>query len=129
MIFNCKEIFITDETLGCSLTFAEKENFKNDIVDDFKKNEGQYLMLLRIYKEDECEEDFLYIETKDPLKSGEIKVFVIHIYPNKFSICYEKDEIEIGLNVNEKELDNLKHIIKKIANQQGQINFHTELFI
>ncbi len=129
MIFDCNEILITDETLGCSLTFAEKENFKNDIINDYRKNQGQYLMLLLIYKEDELEEDFLYIETKDPFKSGEIKVFVIHIYPNKFSICYEKDDIEINLKVNEKELDNLKHIINKIANKKGQINFHTELFI
>ncbi len=124
MNFNCKEITITYETFGCSITFSENVNFKNLKVDDFKKNEEQYVMLLRKYAEDEIEENFYYLETNDPLKSGELNQFMINIFRTKISIAYEKDNVEIFIDVDELEFEEVKNSIKKIVNKKGQLNIN-----
>ncbi len=127
MRFECKEISISNEEFGCSITFSEKENgiAKEDLtIDELLHSSGQYLMLMRKYSEVELEEDFLYIETNDPNKSEEIQNFLMNICHTKFSISYDKDLIEIGLNMNEKKFDEVKQIIKKITHKKGQLNIH-----
>lgn len=124
MNFNCKEITITDETFGCSITFSENEKFKNLKIEDFKNNQGQYVMLLRKYAEDEIEENFYYLETNDPLKSCELNQFMINIYRTKISITYEKDDVDISIDVDELEFEEVKNSIKKIVNKKGQLKIN-----
>ena len=81
-------------------------------------------MLMRKYSEDELEDDFLYIETIDPNKSGEMQNFLMNIYPDKFSISYDKDLIEIGLTMDEQKMEEIKNIIKKLTYKKGQLNIH-----
>lgn len=127
MRFDCKEILISDEEFGCSISFSEKENgiAKEDVtVEELIHATGKYVMLMRKYSEDELEEDFLYIETPDPNKSGEIQNFLMNLYPGKFSISYDKDLIEIGLSMHGHKLKEIKHVVKKITHQKGQLNMH-----
>ena len=127
MRFDCKEIAISEEEFGCSITFSEKENgiAKEDLtIDELLHSSGQYLMLMRKYSEVELEEDFLYIETNDPNKSEEIQNFLMNICHTKFSISYDKDLIEIGLHINDQKFEEVKHIIKKITHKKGQLNIH-----
>ena len=127
MRFDCKEIDISEDEFGCGITFSDKEYgiAKDDMtIDELLHYSGQYVMLMRKYSEDELEEDYLYIETNDPQKSGEIKNFLINISPAIFSISYEKDSIEINLNGDEKTFQDMKQIIKKITNEIGQLNIH-----
>ncbi len=127
MRFDCKEILISDEEFGCSITFSEKENGiakENLTVEELLHYTGQYVMLMRKYSEDASEDDFLYIETPDPNKSGELQNFLMNLYPGKLSISYDKDLIEIGLSMHEHKFEEIKHAIKKITLKKGQLNIH-----
>lgn len=118
MKFICEKISIVEEEFGCSITFAEKENgiAKEQItIDELFHSRGQYLMLMRKYRENEFEEDYLYLETDDPNKSGELANFLMNVQPNQFSISYDKDSIEILMNPKEQELKAIKYIIQKIT--------------
>ena len=127
MRFDCKEISISDEEFGCSIIFSEKENGiakEHLTVEEILHYTGQFVMLMRKYSEDELEDDFLYIETIDPNKSGEMQNFLMNIYPDKFSISYDKDLIEIGLTMDEQKMEEIKNIIKKLTYKKGQLNIH-----
>ena len=127
MRFDCKEISISDEEFGCSIIFSEKENGiakEHLTVEEILHYTGQFVMLMRKYSEDELEDDFLYIETIDPNKSGEMQNFLMNIYPDKFSISYDKDLIEIGLTMHKQKMEEIKNIIKKLTYKKGQLNIH-----
>ena len=127
MQFDCKEILISEEEFGCSISFSEKENGiakEHLTVEELLHATGQYVMLMRKYSEDELEEDFLYIETPDPNKSGEIQSFLMNLYPGKFSISYDKDLIEIGLTMHAQKMEEIKRVVKKLAHKKGQLNIH-----
>ncbi len=131
MKFDCKVLSITDEEFGCSVTFSEKNNGgldqKNMTLNELKNYSGSYVMLQRTYaksasEKGQIEEDYLYIETDDPNKSGELSNFIINLSPDKFSISYNKDLIEINFNENALNQQDLKQIIRKIIGDKGQIN-------
>lgn len=132
MKFECENLSIIDEEFGCSLTFSEKNNGgldqENMTLDQIKNYSGKYVMLQRTYavsnpENDPVEEDYLYIETIDPNKSGELTNFVINVSPTNFSIAYNKDLIEVQLNFDEPPFEKLKQLIRKIANKKGQVNY------
>ncbi|MDP1727399.1 MAG: hypothetical protein Q8M15_11500 [Bacteroidota bacterium] len=132
MKFDCKVLSITDEEFGCSVTFSEKNNGgldqKNMTLNELKNYTGSYVMLQRTYaksasEKGQIEEDYLYIETDDPNKSGELTNFIIHVYPSKLSITYNQDLIEINFNENALNHQSLRQIIPKIIGDKGQINF------
>lgn len=50
MRFDCKEILISDEEFGCSISFSEKENGfakEHQTVEELLHATGQYVMLMR----------------------------------------------------------------------------------
>src|SRR6266487_6167807 len=128
MKFNCKEISISDEEFGCTLTLSEKEdNGASEIgmtIDEIIASNGQYLLLQRTYPEDEFESDYYYIETSDPDKSGELKDFSIHLYRTQFLMSYDNETFEITINANNQEFESLKKILGKLTNNKGQLIFH-----
>ena len=114
MKFDCDEISINDEELGCTLTFYEKGN------------KGQYLLLQRTYPEDDFENDYYYIETNDDDMSGEFKNSEIEINVNrtKLQLKMSNNNIEISINPTEKEFAKMKDILLRIANGKGKIIIH-----
>jgi hypothetical protein len=128
MKFDCKEISISDEELGCTLTLSEKENEgiaqMNMAIEELMHSSGQYLLLQRTYPEDEIENDYYYIETSDPGNSGELKDFIINLYRTQFAMTCNNNLFEININVDDQKFENLKQIIKKVTNKKGQLNFH-----
>ena len=81
-------------------------------------------MLQRTYPEDEIENDYYYIETSSPDKSGELKDFNIDLYRTKFLMTYENELFEIIINPNDDEFENLKKALVKIINNKGQLIIH-----
>ena len=128
MKFNCKEISISDEEFGCTLTFSEKEdNGSFEIgmtIDEIMASTGQYILLQRTYPEDEYESDYYYLETSNPDKSGELKDFSIHLYRTRFLMTYNNETFEIGINTNDEEFESLKKILEKLTNKRGQLIIH-----
>lgn len=132
MKFDCKNLLIVDEAFGCSVTFSEKNgggiDQQNMTLNELIKYSGKYLMLQRTYaksnsENDQIEEDYLYIETEDPNKSGELTNFIVNVSPTNISIAYNKDLIEIQLNLDEPSFEKLKQLIRKIADKNGQVNY------
>ena len=128
MKFDCKEISISDEEIGCTLVLSEKEeegNYSEGMtIDQIMSSIGPYLLLQRTYPEEEFEKDYYYIETSDLGNTGELKDFIIDLYRTKFQMIHEDEIHEIGINVNDKEYENLKAILLKLTNNIGELIFH-----
>ena len=127
MKFNCKEISISDEEFGCTLTLSEN---KDDGISEMEMTTeeifnsiGRYVMLQRTYPEDRFEEDYYYFESSDFDKSGELNDFEINLSRKVFQMTLENEIIEIQIGVDDSVFENLKQIIKKISNGKGKINF------
>jgi hypothetical protein len=128
MKFDCKEISISDEELGCILTFSEKDDGiaqMNMTTEELMNSSGQYLMLQRTYSEDKFEKDYYYLETSDFEKnSGELNDFTIDLFRSQFIMIRDNETFQINIKVDDQKFENLKRIIKKIINKKGQLNFH-----
>ena len=128
MKFDCQEISVSNEELGCTLTLSEIKDTGvaqiNMTIEEIMNSSGQYLMLQRTFAEDEYEKDYYYIETKNLDHSGELKNYKIDIYRTQFVMTYEKELIVISLNLNDQEYESLKQIIKLIINKKECLNFH-----
>ena len=126
MKFTCKEISISDEEFGCTVTLSENEDdkeFENQkTVDETMDSIGQYIMLQRTFGEDEFEEDYYYFETSDFDKSGELDDFEIILTENNFILTIENDKYEIQIDPNEQEWSELKTAIKRLTEHKGQLN-------
>ena len=126
MDFVCKEISISDEEYGCTLTFSEKEednDFENQkTVDEIMDSVGQYVMLQRTYGEDEFEDDYYYFETSNFEKSGELDDFEIILTETKFVLTTENEKYEVQIHPDRQIFDNLKSVLSKITESKGKLN-------
>ena len=116
MNFNCKELLIEDEELGCTITFTDtdisEDQFKSE--EEIMNSEEKYLLILRTYPEDDEDVDNYYIETSENdvhLLSDDIEMTVT-IDREKFIIDYPGARLEIKLNLKDKELENLKQVLE-----------------
>lgn len=127
MKFNCKEISISDEEFGCTLTLSEnKDDGISEVgmtTEEILNSIGRYVMLQRTYPEDRFEVDYYYFESSDFDKSGELNDFEINLSRKVFQMTLENEIIEIIIGVDDSVFENIKHIIKKISNGKGKINF------
>jgi hypothetical protein len=127
MKFICNEIQMGNQEFGCTITFSE--NMNNGIseekltFDEIIDSIGTYIMLQRTYSEDEFEEDYCYLESSDPEKSGEIENFEINLSRNQFVLNFEKEVYEIELNLDTKIFEKLKENLKIITCEKGQLIF------
>ncbi len=124
MKFKSHRISISDEELGCTITFYEKEKesyTENSNVQEVINSIGTYLMLQRTYPEDEFETDYYYIELSDFEKSGELSNFKIELNKNKFVIVWGSEKAEIELNISESDFEKLKEALRIITNDIGQL--------
>jgi len=128
MKLDCKEISISDDELGCTIEFSEeKEKFEVNIKKSVKEilaSIKPYILLQRTYGEDEFEEDYYYFETLDFDKAGELKDFTIDVYRKKILITCNNEIFEITIHAKDKKFENLKTVLKKIANKEGQLRIY-----
>ena len=105
MKFNCKEISVNDEELGCTVSFYDRKQDGEVQADmsiaEIIKSMGKYVMLQRTYPEDAFETDYRYIETSNPDITGELNNFMIKLSRTKFSMNYSNEQIEIALKLGE----------------------------
>lgn len=125
MKFICKEILISDEEFGCTITFTENvEKYdyeKEQTVEDIMNSLGQYIMLQRTYGDDEFEEDFYYFETSDFDKSGELNEFKITLIETEFILTFENEKYEIQINPDIQVYEELKKALIKVTKQKGKL--------
>ena len=125
MNFVCKEISINDEEFGCTVTLSEKEDSGFDYeetVEEIMNETDQYLMLQKTYGEDEFEEDYYYIESRDFEKSGELEDFEIFLTETEFIITFENEKYVIQISPNRKVFDELKKVLSEFTECKGKLN-------
>jgi ribosomal protein L16 Arg81 hydroxylase len=124
--FVCKEISISDEEFGCTVTLSENEednNYENQkTVDEIMNSIGQYVMLQRTFGEGEFEEDYHYFETSNSEKSGDLDDFEIILTKNQFVLTTESERYEIQIHPDRQIFNELKKVLLKITELKGKLN-------
>lgn len=125
MKINCIEISISDEELGCQVTFSEKkdlgEESANMTVQEIIDSIGKYLLIQRSYPEFEDESDYIYFETHDEEFSGELSDYEMVLSREQFELKLIDGKIEVLINPTDKEYSELKKILPILTNRTGKL--------
>ena len=125
MKINCIEISISDEELGCQVTFSEKkdlgEESANMTVQEIIDSIGRYLLIQRSYPEFEDESDYIYFETHDEEFSGELSDYEMVLSRELFELKLIDGKIEVLINPTDKEYSELKEILPILTNTTGKL--------
>jgi hypothetical protein len=125
MKFDCKEISISDEELGCQVTFSEIPDvgaaIENMSLKEFKESIGKYLLLQRFFPEDDFDSDNLYFETHDENLCGDIDDLKISLSKHSLKLSLDSEIIDISINPTEDEFSELKRVLPIIINNHGEL--------
>ena len=125
MKINCIEISISDEELGCQVTFSEKkdlgEESANMTVQEIIDSIGKYLLIQRSYPEFEDESDYIYFETHEEEFSGELSDYEMVLSREQFELKLIDGKIEVSINPTDKEYSELKKILPILTNKTGKL--------
>ena len=128
MKLDCKQISISDDDLGCQVTFSEKidlgEKTENMSVKEIIDSIRRYLLLQRTYSEIDYGKDNYYFETQDEILSGELKAFEIVMSRQTFELQFDSETIEISINPTDKEYSDLMHVIPIIIDKKGRLTIN-----
>ena len=124
MKFECNDISISDSEFGCQICFSDEVDNGNKSQNNNSDSIGNYILLQRTYPEDDFDEDLSYIEFSVFDKSGALKNYKIDLYKNRLLIYYKNENIEILYDVNEFKYQQIKKVIRDIANQDGELIIH-----
>jgi hypothetical protein len=116
MIFRCKELSISDEELGCTITFSDSRSADDQFktVGELMNSEKKYLLIQRTYPEDDFDQDYYHIESSESdLELNPQDKIIVRISREKFEIQWSGDHLEIGLNLSDKQLMNLEKVFKR----------------
>lgn len=116
MDFQCEELIIEDGEFGCTITFSDTKTSEGQFktAEEIMNSEEKYLLIQRTYPEDDDELDNYHIESSETdieLLSDEVEM-IVEIDPKRFKIQFPGAQLEIGLNLTNKELKNLERILK-----------------
>lgn len=125
MKINCIEISISDEELGCEVTFSEKkdlgEETENMSVQEIIDSTGEYLLIQRSYADFEDEGDYIYFETHNKEYAGELSDYEMVLSKERFELKLLNGEIEVLINPTDKEYSELKKILPILTNKTGKL--------
>jgi len=117
MNFQCEELSISDEEFGCTITFSDSKTSEDQFMtaEEIMNSEEKYLLIQRTYPEDDDDVDNYHVETSetevDLLSDG--TEMTVEIDPERFKIELPGAQLEIGLNLTDKELENLEKTLKE----------------
>jgi len=125
MKINCIEISISDEELGCQVTFSENKSLGEEAahrsVQEIIDSTGEYLLIQRSYPEYENESDYIYFETHNEEYTGELKDYEVILTKERFELRLQNGRIEVMINPTEKEYSELKKLLPILTNKTGRL--------
>lgn len=129
MKFNCKEISINDEDLGCQILFTENADIdfksENMSVKETMEATGKYLLIQRFYLEDDFEDNYesgnSYYETHDKNLCGDFKDFELELSRQFLVLKFLTGNIEISIQPTEMKFTELKTLLPVLTNKKGKI--------
>jgi hypothetical protein len=125
MEFDCKEISISEEELGCQVTFSENQDLgaqtETMSVKEIIESTGRYLLLQSSFSEDDFENDNYYYETNDENLYGDLVDFEMILTRNKFELKLPIEKIKISISPTKKEYSELKRVLPIITGKKGRL--------
>jgi hypothetical protein len=112
MNFQCEELTILDGEFGFTITLSDSKSSDDQLktVEEIMNSGEKYLLIQRSYPEEEDHLNYYYIETSetDTELSPRDKM-IVRLSQNKFEIDWSGDHLEIGLNLSDKKLKELRN--------------------
>lgn len=125
MNFNCIEISISDDDMGCQVIFSEKKDLGEETekmsVQEIIDSIGSFLLLQRSYPEDEFESGSYYFETNDENLCGDLVDYEMMLSKTRFKLKILNETIEVVINPTEKEFTQLKKILPILTDKKGKL--------
>lgn len=125
MKINCIEISISDEELGCQVTFSEKKDLDENAADittqEIIDSIGRYLLIQRSYPELKDESDYIYFETHNEEFAGELSDYEMVLSRERFELKIIDEKIEVIINPTDKEYTELKKTLPILTNKTGKL--------
>lgn len=125
MKINCIEISISDEELGCQVTFSEKKDLGENAADittqEIIDSIGRYLLIQRSYPELKDESDYIYFETHNEEFAGELSDYEMVLSRERFELKIIDEKIEVIINPTDKEYTELKKTLPILTNKTGKL--------
>ena len=113
--FQCIELTIQDEELGCTITFSDSrsadDQFKS--MEEIMNSDEKYLLIQRTYPEDDYDADYYYIESSESDEIFNPNEKIIAVLNQKFiEINSAKEQFRIGLNLENRIFKDLERILR-----------------
>lgn len=125
MKLNCIEISISNEELGCKVSFSNKKSLGEELshmtVQEIIDSTGEYLLIQRSYPDYEDESDYIYFETHKEEFAGELSDYEIVFSRERFELKMTDGEIEVLINPTDKVYLELKKILPILINKTGKL--------
>ena len=120
MNFKCRQLFVSDDELGLSITFSDLREHEKLRASELNINE-KYLLLQVVYPENAFEDFYYSIELSDFQKSGELKKFTIKLDRQTFWIEWDANIASIELNIPDEKFNELVKALKSFTAIYGKI--------
>ncbi|MFT4662424.1 MAG: hypothetical protein ACI9AT_001021 [Ulvibacter sp.] len=122
--FQCIELTIQDEELGCTITFSDSKSaddqFKTE--EEIMNSVEKYLLIQKTYAEDEYDTEHYHIECSESnFGFDPDKKIIINITLERLEVKWLEGKVTIGLNLKNQELENLLRIF--------EVKFHEKITI
>jgi hypothetical protein len=113
--FQCIELTIQNEEFGCTVTFSDSKSaddqFKTE--EEIMNSNEKYLLIQRTYAEDEYDKEHYHIESSESNANFDPhEKIIISINHNRLEAKWSGEEVLIGLNLKNQELENLLRVLK-----------------
>ncbi|MBI9062641.1 MAG: hypothetical protein JEZ14_11705 [Marinilabiliaceae bacterium] len=126
MKLNCIDLSISDEELGCQVTFAEKKRLGEETADmtvqEIIDSTGKYLLIQRSCSDYEDDIEFIYYETHDEEFAGELVDYEMVLSPDCFELNLSNGKIEVSIRPTDREYSELKKVLPLLTNKSGKLN-------
>ena len=119
--FQCIELTIQNEEFGCTVTFSDSKSaddqFKTE--DEIMNSNDKYLLIQRTYAEDEYDKENYHIESSESNANFDPrKKIIMSINHKRLEAKWSGEEVLIGLNLKNQELENLLRILDSEFNER-----------
>ena len=125
MDFIAKEISISDEGFGITISICQKKDKYNPNIDlsfeEIVNSMGKYILLQKTYAEDEFETDYYYFESHDKDNCGELDDYEIVLSHSEFIIKAPNFKYKIGIDSDSILFDELKQALQYFTKDKGKL--------
>lgn len=121
MNFQCKELSISDDVFGFTITFSDTEySDEQNMSEEERMNlKEKYLLIMRAYPEDEFDDGYYHIESSETDTELNPKDKMgIRFSRKSLEIDWSGDHLEIGLDLTDREHKDLEEAFENVFEER-----------